>query len=96
MSEGANWAVYNANSSPTLTDVTATASGSTFDVGVYNEQAGPTIRQSVLSGSHSSLQQVDGTAKVALTQLVGQVAVNGGTLQCFNNYNANMAAVRCP
>jgi hypothetical protein len=50
-----------------------------------------------LSGSNYALQQSDtGTAKVALSQLVGQVLAGPDTLQCFNNYNENMAAVTCP
>jgi hypothetical protein len=92
-----NSAVFNANnSSPTMTDVTATASGVTLaNYGVWNQRSSSTtIRQSKLSGSTNSLFQQGGTAKVALTQLVGQVS--GSTLQYFNNYNENMAAVTCP
>jgi hypothetical protein len=33
---------------------------------------------------------------VALSQLVGGVTILTGTLQCFNNYDQNMAPVTCP
>jgi hypothetical protein len=85
------------NSNPTMTDVTATSLGFSASA-VFNVKSSPTIRQSKLSGSSWALIQTDGgTAKVALSQLVGPVAANfGGTLQCFNNYKENMAAVSCP
>jgi hypothetical protein len=91
------YAVFDNGSNPTMTDVTATASGGTSaNYGVWNQTgSSPTIRQSKLSGSTFSLAQTDGgSAKVALSQLVG--GVGGGPVQCFNNYNENMAAVSCP
>ena len=70
--------------------------------GVWSEaNSRPTISQSKLSGGTAALRQ-DGItnffpAKVALSQLAGPVQVtNGGSLQCFNNYNQNLAAVNCP
>jgi hypothetical protein len=94
------YAVFQNASSPTMTDVTATASGGTSaNYGLFvNTSSSPTIRQSKFSGSTASLRYVGGTATVAFTQLVGPViiAAPGGTLQCFNNYNQNMAAVSCP
>jgi len=100
-SQSINIAVFNAaSSSPTMTDVTATASGDASNIGVRNGFSSPTIKQSTLSGSFSSLLQesnsANDTAKVALTQLVGPVTREGGTLQCFNNYNDNLGAVSCP
>jgi len=48
-----------------------------------------------LSGSNYAVQQSDtGTAKVALSQLVGQVLAGPDTPQY--NYNENMTAVTCP
>jgi hypothetical protein len=93
-----NFAVGNFNNSnPTMTDVTATVSAGIFqNVAVWNSDSSPTIRQSKLSGSEAALTHASGTGTVALTQLVGGVRVFGGTLQCFNNYNENMAAVTCP
>jgi hypothetical protein len=82
-----------------MIDVTATASGGGGgDIGVYtSSNSNPIIRQSKLSGSNYALQQSDtGAAKVALSQLVGQVLAGPGSLQCFNNYNENLAAVTCP
>jgi hypothetical protein len=68
--------------------------------GVYNNDSSPTIKQSTLIGSTNSLNQTfDGTAKVADTQLVGPVSndsATGAALQCFNNYDENLAAVTCP
>jgi hypothetical protein len=92
--------------SPTMTNVTATASGAiNQNYGVYNKETFgevpnssnfPTIKQSKLSGTTNSLWQSDGTAKIALTQLVGPIRKDSGTLQCFNNYDENLAAVSCP
>jgi hypothetical protein len=100
--------VYSNNSSPTMTDVTASASGASGvligNAGVYiTGSSNATIRDSKLSGSggtQTSALRVDvesGTTKVALSQLVGGVSNLGspGTLQCFNNYNENLAAVTC-
>ena len=97
----ANNGVFNINnSSPTMTEVTADAA-----IGVSNSSgSSPTIRQSRLSGDpppFGSPLTVDGagtSAKVALTQLSASPTVLGGgaSLQCFNNYNENMAAVNCP
>jgi hypothetical protein len=93
-------AVWNRdNSAPTMTDVTATTSTAVFNHAVWSTDSSPTIRQSKLNGgtgeNSSALFQINGTAKVALTQLVGGVRLGGGSVQCFNNYNENMAAVTC-
>ena len=98
-SQSINIGVLNVTASPTMTDVTATASGGD-NIGVQNFSASPTIKQSKLTGSFSSLlhesTSANDAAKVALTQLVGPVTREGGTLQCFNNYNDNLGAVNCP
>ena len=57
---------------------------------------GPTINQSTLTGSDNSLLHEGGSAKVALTQLVGPITREGDTLLCFNNYDDNLGAVTCP
>jgi hypothetical protein len=96
-------AVFNSSSSPTMIEVTATASGSnTTKHGVYSFNSSPTIRHSKLSaiGGGSALTHIGGTAKVALSEIEGgfgrpPVPGNSG-LQCFNNYDQNMAAVSCP
>jgi hypothetical protein len=91
------YGVFNAlTSSPTMTDVTVTASGGAqANYGVWSQSSSsPIIRQGKLSGTTNSLVQTGGgTAKVALSQLVG--GVGGASYQCFNNYNENMAAVSC-
>jgi hypothetical protein len=102
-----NIGVLNAfGAAPTMTNVTATASGAiNQNFGVYNDETFgegpnssnfPTIKQSKLSGTTNSLWQTDGTARIALTQLVGPIGKDSGTLQCFNNYDGNLAAVTCP
>ena len=78
-----------------MTDVTATASGGSNNTGLHVRSSAD-VRQSKLSGSNRSLVVSYGTVKVALTQLVGPVTNASGTMQCFNNYNENMAAVTCP
>jgi hypothetical protein len=86
-------------SNPTLTDVTAKASGPAENIGALILTASnPTISQSKLIGSTSSMDIASSTVKVALTQLEGPVGKAGEnpTLQCFNNYDQNMAAVTCP
>ncbi len=91
--------VLNRSSNPTMTNVTATASsgGSGDYYGVMNVASSPTIRHSKLTGSTRSLYQGSGTAKVALTQLVGLISKDpSGTLQCFDNYNDSLGAVTCP
>lgn len=88
-----NFGAYNSQSSSRMMDVTATASGGTNSYGVYNDASSPTIRQSTLSGSNYSLYQSGSTVKVAVTQLVGPVSTG---LVCFDNYDANLAAVTCP
>jgi hypothetical protein len=95
-------AVSNSSSSLTMIDVTATASGgSGANHGVFDSNSSSIIRHSKLSaiGGGSALTHVGGTAKVALSEIEGGFAKpsgTGGTLQCFNNYNENMAAVSCP
>jgi hypothetical protein len=92
-------AVLNDNSSPIMTDVTATAGagGKNESIAVGNVDSSPTIRQSKLIGSRGSLvQEGTGTAQVALSQFEGLVDAPPGTLQCFNNYDRDLAAVTCP
>ncbi len=95
-----NVGVQTNNSSTTMTDVTATGSGQTGSAnhGVFSSQSNLTIKQSKLTGSggafvnHALRIQSGTTAKVALSQLVGSTnGDDGDTLQCFNNYNENMA-----
>jgi hypothetical protein len=65
--------------------------------GVGNGSASSmTITQSKLSGSTNSLSQDGGTARIAFTQPKGPIRKVSGTLQCFDNYDANLAAVTCP
>jgi hypothetical protein len=93
-----NIGVYNLSSSPTMTNVTATASGAFQNDGVFNSSSSPTIKQSTLGGTDASLTLGNGGAgKVANTQLVGPVSTyNGSVLQCIGNYDENLAAVTCP
>ena len=58
-----------------------------------------TINQSKLSatgpGQDEALAQDGGSAKVALSQLVGAVEGNVNSLQCFDNYDENLHPVNC-
>jgi hypothetical protein len=86
------------NGSVTMTDVTVTASGgivSNYGVGTGSASS-VTIMRSKLSGSTNSLSQDGGTAKVAFTQLKGSIRKVSGILRCFDNLDANLAAVICP
>lgn len=99
-----NFGVFNARSSnPTMTDVTVTASGGVrSNAGVYSSDFSPTITSSKLIGTTYSLYQTAGglgtssNIKVALAQLERSIRRDAGTLRCFNNYDANLAAVTCP
>jgi NAD-dependent SIR2 family protein deacetylase len=57
------------------------------------------VRQSKMSGCGTSnsdaLQEGFGNAKVALSQIAGSISSIDG-VQCFNNYDENLAAVTCP
>jgi hypothetical protein len=106
-----NIGVHTNRSSTTMTDVTATGSGQVSgpNYGVYSFLSTPTIKQSKLTGSGGgpsassnralSVQTppvTPTTTRVALSQLVGGVfAPSANSLQCFNNYNENLAAVAC-
>src|SRR5215203_1739374 len=83
----------------TITDVTATASGADFFNQGMNLLGGTdvAIRQSKMSGTTAALFKGNNTSNisVALSQLVGPIQAQG-TLQCFNNYDENLAAVTCP
>ncbi len=99
----ANYGVVNFNNSnPTMTNVTATACGGNVTYGVLNvASSSPTISHSRLqgaggSGVNGALSQQGGAAKVALTQLVGSVGASSGSLYCFNNYDQNLWARKCP
>jgi len=88
------------NTRPTMTDVTASASASrNIDTAVQIIGGSVTIRQSQLSatgtGQNTALAQDGGSAKVALSQLVGGTEGNDHGLQCFDNYDENLNPVNC-
>ncbi len=91
-----SYGVLNQNSSsPTMTNVTATASGGSNSYGVQNQNSSSlTIRNSSLIGGSNSIKNNGSTVKVANTMLDG--ALVGGTFICFNNYDADFAAKICP
>jgi hypothetical protein len=87
------------DSDTTMSGVTAAASGPGRNAGVQTTGGSITIMHSKLSatgtGANSALQQLGGgSIKVALSQLVGGVQ-GGNILQCFDNYDENLAAVNC-
>jgi hypothetical protein len=63
------------------------------------EAGSATIRQSKLSatgpGQDLALSSDGGTTKVAVSQLVGGIQAINNSLQCFDTYDENMAAVNC-
>jgi hypothetical protein len=78
----------------------ATAQGPGRNAGMQISGGSITIMHSKLSatgtGAKSALQQVGGSSiKVALSQLVGGIVASGNSLQCFDNYDENLAAVNC-
>jgi hypothetical protein len=88
------------NSRPTMTDSTASASGSrNIDTALQIIGGSVTVRQSQLSatgtGQNTALAQDGGSAKVALSQLVGGTEGNNNGLQCFDNYDENLNPVNC-
>ena len=48
---GNNFGVYNSSSSPTMTNVTATASGGTTNYGVRNHASSPTMTSVIVTAS---------------------------------------------
>jgi hypothetical protein len=86
-----------------MTDVTATASGSRNpNTAVQLVGGSATSRQSKLSaighGQNGVLENDGGgggSAKVAVSQLVGGIQSPASALQCFDNYDENMTAVNC-
>jgi hypothetical protein len=74
-----NYGVFNYGSAPTMSAMTATATGDDNSFGVYNLSSSPTIRNSSISGSTNSINNEDSKTKVADTTLDGKVAGDGFT-----------------
>ena len=86
--------------STTMIGVTASASGSRNpNTGVQIDNGSATIRQSKLSATGSgqdlALANDGGSAKIAVSQLVGGIQAGGNSVQCFDNYDENIAPVNC-
>ena len=68
-------------------------------LGIWDMQAGDWQEQQRSLNEQvvpTALQQVGGSSiKVALSQLVGGIVASGNSLQCFDNYDENLAAVNC-
>jgi hypothetical protein len=95
-----NVGVQISGGSTTMTDSTASASGSrNIDTALQIIGGSVTVRQSQLSatgtGQNTALAQDGGSAKVALSQLVGGTEGNNNGLQCFDNYDENLNPVNC-
>jgi hypothetical protein len=83
--------VRNDSSSPTMTNVTATASGGSSNYDVFNgSSSSPTIMHSAFSGT-VSIYNSSSTAKVGATMLGGSVTGTGFT--CVGAYNASFTAL---
>ena len=95
-----NVGVQISGGSTTMTGVMASASGSRNpNTAVQIDSGSATIRQSERSatgpGQDEALANDGGSAKVAVSQLVGGVQASGNSVQCFDNYDANLNAVNC-
>ncbi|MGZ0219244.1 MAG: hypothetical protein ACKVIY_09545, partial [Acidimicrobiales bacterium] len=84
--------VYNYSSSPSMMNVTATATGGVvINVGVYNgSMSTPTIRNSSITGTTNSILSELSAAFVAYTMLGGG-AVVGGDFTCVDVINDSFA-----
>lgn len=84
--------------STTMIGVTASGSRNP-NTGVQIDNGSATIRQSKLSAAGSgqdlALANEGGSAKIAVSQLVGGIQASGNSVQCFDNYDENMASVNC-
>ncbi len=90
-------AIYNYSySSPTMTQVTATASEGTNDYGVYNwdTTAMPFIRNSLLKGSTNGVRIGSSGTRIVNTRIEGGVSDLGGT-QCLGTYDQDLNIVNC-
>jgi len=87
-----HYGVYNNSSSPTMTDVTAKASGGAYyDRGVYNASSSPLIKRSTMDGDLDGLYaDGDSTATVSQSTIVGGVGGDGGKtcVACDNGSGA--------
>ncbi|GIV96729.1 MAG: hypothetical protein KatS3mg057_1386 [Herpetosiphonaceae bacterium] len=90
-----NIGIYNiSSSSPEISNAAITASGGQGSYGIYNTSASPTIRESRIRGGTNSIYKGgSGAAKVSNSQLIGSISSG---LICFDNYDANLAAITCP
>jgi hypothetical protein len=86
--------IRGANSSPTMTHVTISASGGvTYSYGVYTygSSGTTTINHSVISGTTAAIANggTGVTTYVGSTQLVGGATNAGGTLICAGVYDGS-------
>ena len=87
-------AVFNGGGG-TWEELDASAQGNGTNRGLYNVNAGPTVRRSVLAGSTYSVASTGAGAvvEIAHSQLNGPVSTG---LLCFGNHDGAYAAVACP
>jgi hypothetical protein len=91
----------NEDSSPTMTNITASGSGvGTLNYGVYSLSSGTIrINHSVIKGTYASVyNEVGVTTRVGATQMDGGPPINSGTLTCAGVYDENYTfyATACP
>jgi hypothetical protein len=99
-SSSRNVGVHISGGSTTMTGVTASASGSRNpNTAVQIDDGSVTISQSTLSatgpGQDEALANDGGSAKIAVSQLVGGTQGSVNSLQCFDNYDENLNPVNC-
>jgi hypothetical protein len=94
----ASYGVYNYGSSPTMTNVTATAlGGASENYGMHNSATGTytiLIDRSTFEGSTNSIYNYNAgfTLKIGASKLVGS-ANTVGTYNCVASYDGNYAAL---
>jgi hypothetical protein len=81
-----NRGVFNAsNSNPTITDVTATASGGTFSYGVFNSGSSPTITDVTATASGGSSANYGVWDQTGSSPTIKQSKLSGTTNSLFHN-----------
>ena len=83
-----NYGVFNYNSSPSMTNVTATASGGTYNYGVYNNSSSPSMTNvtATASGGNDSYGVVNDVSS-SPTMMNVIATATGGTNSNYGVYN---------
>lgn len=82
---GHNFAVCNTNSSPTMSYLTAVASGVKDNHGVINFTSSPKIHHSIINGTTKGIFVEGGATVITQSSIIGGVFVDGGSLTCVTS-----------